>query len=181
MAYAAQLLFPHGADLRCVRWRHQSNQIPHHLSSSKCVLFLPVLFSKLSQKLIVNVYSGVSNQATGCSVRVNNNPALCVFHASAACTLWSLLVKWWRSELGWFRLSHHKCLSIVRLCLFLFFLLRRSGGHGAANIVDVLADKRFSGQWNFIQICCTYHIPFHKWCPVCALEMQRDCWLHLPS
>lgn len=90
MAYAAQLLFPHSADLRCVCWRHQSNQIPHHLSSSKCIPFSFVPLSKLFKKLIVNVYSGVSNQATGCSMWMYNNPALCVFHASAAYTVWSL-------------------------------------------------------------------------------------------
>lgn len=37
MAHASQLLFPRGSDLCRVRRRHQSNQIPHHLSSGKCI------------------------------------------------------------------------------------------------------------------------------------------------
>lgn len=39
MAHAAELLLPHCADLRRVCQWHQSNQIPHHLSICKCILF----------------------------------------------------------------------------------------------------------------------------------------------
>ena len=91
MAYASKLLFPHGSDLRCVCRRHQSNQIPHHLSSSKCIPFSFVPLSKLFRKLIMNVYSGVSNQGAECSVWTCSNTALYLFHAPATCIVWSLV------------------------------------------------------------------------------------------
>lgn len=58
MAYASQLLFPHGSDLCCVCRRHQSNQIPHHLSSSKCIPFSFTPLSKLFWKCVMKVHSG---------------------------------------------------------------------------------------------------------------------------
>lgn len=65
MAHASQLLFPHGSDLCCVCRGHQSNQIPHHLSSSKCIPFSFIQLAKPHWKLITSVCSGVGRD---CSV-----------------------------------------------------------------------------------------------------------------
>lgn len=65
MAHAPQLLLPHGADLCCVCRRHQSNQIPHHLSSSKCIP--PPSVSLCQPQLRDSECSGVGGRGPECS------------------------------------------------------------------------------------------------------------------
>lgn len=69
MAYASQLLFPHGSDLCCVCRRHQSNQIPHHLSSGKCIPFPSITLWKPHGKLIMNVCPGLDPDFCICEAK----------------------------------------------------------------------------------------------------------------
>lgn len=143
MAYAPQLLFPHGSDLCCVCRRHQSNQIPHHLSSSKCIPFSFIPLSKPCWKLIMNVYSGVG---PGCSMWRFSKPASCVCHASAACMTWSLFYlcagTMSPDDLSWI---NPLCPSSVCLCP----LMLVSVGHFRIIFVNifwkVVVYKTFSG------------------------------------
>lgn len=100
MAYASQLLLPHGPDLCCVCRRHQSNQIPHHLSSSKCILFSFTPLAELYTKLIMNVQSGVGDEGLERSIWFYGSQGLCIVHASAACMACSLCLPSVGTE-GW--------------------------------------------------------------------------------
>lgn len=52
MAHASQLLLPHGSDVRCLRRRHQPNQIPHHLPDCEsliCARFISAAHIRLNR------------------------------------------------------------------------------------------------------------------------------------
>lgn len=136
MAYASQLLFPHGSDLCCVCRRHQSNQIPHHLSSSKCIPFSFIPLSKLFRKLIMNVYSGVSDRGPECSMWTYSNPALCLYvsfmlqlNVTPGHSLSKVWAQWNADDSGF---SRHGCTHSLSLyCPVL--LPRVSGGRYSPN------------------------------------------------